>query len=375
MVHTARWPREGLSLQGKRVGVVGTGATGVQVIQTIAAEVGELFVFQRTANYTIPMNNKIYDDADRERLRARYPETREIVKHTFIGFDTDLEPRAWSEVSPAGRRELLERLWTDGSLNFWTSNFREMLVDPVVSAEVTAFVKEKMRARIRKPELAKKLVPDDHYFGTRRTPLDLGYLEAYDRPNVHLIDIKESPIVKITEKGVTTANGDYPLDVLIFATGFDAGTGTYARIDIRGREGRSLQSIWSRDIRTAMGLQVHGFPNLFLSAAPLSPGAAFCNVPTCAQQQVDWISDCIAYVRKQPGAQLIEPTADFEAKWVAHHDELADATLLKDAKSWWRGSNIDGKQNRLLAYIGGVGGYRKLCDDVAARGYEGFAIS
>ncbi len=374
IVHTARWPKEGIDLRGKRVGIVGTGATGLQVIQTIASEVAELTVFQRTPNYAIPMRNPKYDDADRVAMRARYPETRKRVWDTFVGFDVDADPRAYADVAPEERRATLERLWADGSLNFWLSGFRESFFDQAVNDELSDFVRDKIRVRIKDPEVAAKLLPSDHGFGTKRVPLENGYFEVYNQPNVKLVDIRETPIERITETGLKTSAGEYAFDVLILATGFDASTGTLTRIDIRGRDGLSLKEHWGRDIRTAMGLQVHGFPNLFTTSAPFAPAAAFCNAPTCLQQQVDWISDCIRYVRAQPGAKTVEATREFEAKWIAHHDEIANMTLISKTKSWYTGANIEGKQHRVLGYLG-VGNYRAACEDVKAKGYEGFEIA
>jgi len=375
VLHTARWPREGIDLRGRRVGVVGTAATGIQVIQTIAREVAQLHVFQRTANYTIPMRNPRLGDDERGRMRARYPQTRKQVFDTFIGFHFDLDPRDWDLVPPDERRRTLETLWQHGSLQFWGSNFLKMIMDEEANREVSDFVREKMRARIRKPELAEKLLPRSHGFGTRRTPLDSGYLEVFDLDHVHLVDVKADPIDRFTADGLRTRDAAYPLDVIILATGFDAGTGALSRIDLRGRGGRSLREEWRQEIATAMGVQKHGFPNLFMTAAPLAPSAAFCNMPTCLQQQVDWIADCIGYVRKTGAAQVIEASAELERQWVQHHDELAGATLIARTPSWWLGSNVPGKPRRMLSYIGGGGTYRRLCDEVAAKGYEGFAIS
>jgi acetone monooxygenase len=373
LLHTARWPREGVDLKGKRVGVVGTAATGIQVIQSIARDVSELVVFQRTANYTIPMRNPRLGDDERAQMRARYPENRNKVFGTFIGFQFDLDPRDWDQVPKEERRKTLEALWERGSLQFWGSNFIKVIMDEAANKEVSDFVREKMRARIRKPELAEKLLPTTHGFGTRRTPLDSGYLEVFDLDHVRLVDVKADPIECFTETGLKTRSASYELDVIVLATGFDAGTGTLGRIDIRGRDGLSLKDEWQKEISTAMGLQKHGFPNLFMTAAPLAPSAAFCNMPTCLQQQVDWIADCIAYVDKA-GAQTIEATAELERRWVQHHDEVANATLIAKTPSWWLGSNVPGKPQRLLSYIGG-GNYRAACDEVAAKGYEGFAIS
>ena len=375
IVHTAQWPREGVDLKGKRVGIIGTGATGIQVIQTIAGEVGHLTVFQRTPNYTIPMRNPKYDDAAREELRAQYPMLKERVQRTFAGFDYDFEDRNFFDVDPAERQRILQRLWDDGSLNFWIGGFREVFFDEKVNAEFSDFVRQRIRERIKDPKVADKLVPQDYGFGTRRVPLETKYYEAFNRDNVLLVDTKATPMEEVTEKGIRTAAGLHELDILICATGFDAGTGALTKVDIRGRDGVLLRDAWAQDgVRTTMGLQVHGYPNLFMTMAPFSPAAAFCNVPTCLQQQVDWIADCIGFVRDQ-GRHSIEPSAEAEAKWVAHHDELANLTLVPKTNSWYMGSNVKGKPRRLLAYAGGVGTYRAKCDEVKASGYEGFVTA
>ena len=375
IVHTAQWPREGVDLKGKRVGIIGTGATGIQVIQTIASEVGHLTVFQRTPNYTIPMRNPKYDDAARAELRAQYPMLKERVQRTFAGFDYDFEDRNFFDVDPAERQRILQRLWDDGSLNFWIGGFREVFFDEKVNAEFSDFVRQRIRERIKDPKVADKLVPQDYGFGTRRVPLETKYYEAFNRDNVLLVDTKATPMEEVTEKGIRTAAGLHELDILICATGFDAGTGALTKVDIRGRDGVLLRDAWAQDgVRTTMGLQVHGYPNLFMTMAPFSPAAAFCNVPTCLQQQVDWIADCIGFVRDQ-GRHSIEPSAEAEAKWVAHHDELANLTLVPKTNSWYMGSNVKGKPRRLLAYAGGVGTYRAKCDEVKASGYEGFVTA
>ena len=374
LVHTARWPREGVDLKGKRVGVIGTGATGIQVIQTIAPEVAHLTVFQRTANYAIPIKNPRYTDADRAAIRARYPETRQAIWNTFVGFDLPGEERPYFSIPPEERRQILERLWDDGSLRLWVAGFLEIFFDQKVNDEISDFVREKIRVRIKDPQMAEKLLPRDHGFGTRRVPLENGYFEVYNRPNVDLVDLHVAPIECITPNGIRTSAGEIPLDVIILATGFDAGTGGLTAIDIRGRNGVSLREEWKGEVRTTMGLQIHGYPNLFTTSAPYAPAAAFCNAPTCLQHQVQWITECIDYMRKQ-GRRVIEPTADAEQRWLAHHDELADMTLVAKTKSWYTGGNVEGKQNRLLSYIGGLPAYREACEKVKEQDYEGFELA
>ena len=374
LVHTARWPREGIDLKGKRVGVIGTGATGIQVIQTTAPEVAHMTVFQRTANYAVPMSNPRYDDADRAAMRARYPQTREAIWTTFVGFDEQSQSRPYFDLSPTERRETLERLWADGSLKIWVAGFMEIFSDAAASEEISSFVREKIRARIHDPKIAEKLVPRDHGFGTRRVPLENGYFDVFNKPNVDLVDLHETPIECFTPNGIRTSAGEIELDVIILATGFDAGTGGLTAIDIRGRNGVSLRKEWKKEVRTTMGLQIHGYPNLFTTSAPYAPAAAFCNAPTCLQHQVQWITACIDYLRKN-GREVIEPTAETEQRWLTHHDQLADMTLVAKTKSWYTGGNIEGKHNRLLSYIGGVPAYREACEKVAQKDYEGFEVA
>ncbi len=372
--HTSRWPRAGVELKGKRVGVVGIGATGIQVIQTIADAVGELKIFVRTPQYVLPMKSPHYGPEEVDAYKARFEELKETLPNTFTGFEYDFEHK-WADLTPEERRAVLEDIHANGSLKLWLASFAEIFFDEAISEEVSEFVREKMRARLKDPRLCEMLVPSDYGFGTHRVPLETNYLEAYLRDNVEAISVKENPIAEITPKGIRLADGTlYELDVIILATGFDAGTGALTRIDIRGRDGRSLKEEWGRDIRTMMGLQVHGYPNMFTTAVPLAPSAALCNMTTCLQQQTEWIADCIAYMRDN-GRTVIEATAEGEEAWIAHHEETAGATLIAKTTSWYVGSNVPGKPRRVLSYTGGVGTYRKKCEEVAQKGYEGFALS
>ena len=368
--HTGRWPREAVDFAGKRVGIIGTGATGIQVIQTIAPQVAQLTVFQRTASYAIPMRNPKYDAARMAALRQDYPTMKKLVHNTFTGNDYDFGTVLFADLTPAEREARLWDYWRDGSLKFWVGAFGELFANQEVNDYVSDFVRARIRERVRDPRVADKLLPKDYGFGTRRVPLESGYFEVFNQANVSLIDTTATPITRCTDNGVDTSGDFYPLDILIFATGFDAGTGALTAIDIRGRDGLLLREAWARDgVRAWMGLQVHGFPNMFMIMAPLSPAAAFCNVPTCSQQQADWISNCIAYTNAR-GHKSIEPTAQAEAAWGEHHDELANATLVPKTKSWYMGTNIEGKPRRLLAYVGGASTYRHACDKVAAEGYQ-----
>ena len=374
IVHTSRWPSEGIDLAGKRVGVVGIGATGIQVIQTIADKVAELKVFVRTPQYVLPMKNPSYGPEEVAAYKARFEELRQTLPNTFTGFEYDFD-RQWNDLTPEQRRAHLEDCYANGSLKLWLASFGEMFFDPEVSEQVSEFVREKMRARLKDPRLCELLIPTDYGFGTHRVPLEMNYLEVYLRPNVEAVPVKDNPIARITPEGIELADGTrYDLDVIILATGFDAGTGALTRIDIRGRGGRSLREDWGRDIRTTMGLMVHGYPNMFTTAVPLAPSAALCNMTTCLQQQTEWITDAIRTMREQ-GKSVIEPTADAEEAWVRHHDETASANLISRTNSWYLGSNVPGKPRRVLSYTGGVGTYRRKCAEEAAAGYPSFAMA
>ena len=371
--HTARWPRDPIDFAGKRVGVIGIGATGIQVIQTIADKVDELKVFVRTPQYVLPMKNPKYGPAEVAAYKSRFDELKATIPHTFTGFEYDFRYK-WADLGPAQRREVLEDIYENGSLKLWLASFAEMFFDEEVSEAVSEFVREKMRARLKDPKLCDMLIPKDYGFGTHRVPLETNYLEVYRRANVEAVSVKHNLIRRIVPKGIELADGTlYELDVIILATGFDAGTGALTRIDIRGRGGRSLKEDWGRDIRTMMGLQVHGYPNLFTTAVPLAPSAALCNMTTCLQQQTEWITECISYLRSKD-CKVIEPSAEAEESWVLHHDEVAAANLISRTNSWYLGSNVPGKPRRVLSYTGGVGTYRQKCDEVAAGGYPGFEM-
>jgi acetone monooxygenase len=374
LFQTARWPNRPVELAGKRVGVVGNGATGIQVIQTIAGEVGHLKVFMRTPQYIIPMKNPKWDAKDAEAYKAKFEKLTQQLPHTFTGFEFDFE-HTWAGLTPERRREVIEDCWNHGSLRLWVGSFAELFFDESINGEITEFVREKMRERLKDPKLCEQLIPSEYGFGTHRVPLENKFLEAFHRPNVEIVTVKNNPIERITAEGIQTADGTvHELDIIILATGFDAGTGALTRIDIRGRDGRSLKEDWGRDIRTTMGLQVHGYPNLFTTAVPLAPAAALCNMTTCLQQQVEWIDDCIRYMRRK-GLNVVEPTKEAEDEWVAHHDGIANATLIAKAPSWYSGCNVEGKPRRVLSYCGGVGVYRQKCNEAAVNDYQGFAMS
>lgn len=372
--HTARWPKEPVDFSGKHVGVIGTGATGIQVIQTIASKVDKLTVFMRTPQYAIPMKNPKLNDADREGFKQNFHEMKERVQNTYVGFDYDIQPKAWLEMSVDEQQQTLEQLWEDGTLSFWVGSFIELFYEPEINKVISEFVREKIRQRIDDPEIAKKLIPTSYGFGLHRVPLETNYFEVYNRDNVELVYVKDNPIEDITETGIKTADGHvHELDILVLATGFDGGSGALTRFDIRGRDDRSLKEEWSKDIRTTLGLQVHGYPNMFTTGAPLAPSAALCNMPTCLQQQVDWITDCIKFL-KSKGKSVIEPTKERQDQWVEHHDEVVNSTLFARTNSWYTGANVGGKPRRFVSYAGGVGTYRQHCNAIVEQDYAGFSM-
>ncbi|WP_426123346.1 flavin-containing monooxygenase [Pseudomonas sp. PSPC2-3] len=374
--HTGLWPKDPVDFNGKRVAVVGTGATGIQVIQTIAPAVGSMKVFVRTPQYVIPMRNPKYSKEDWEKWGTQFHQLKKRVRETFAGFDYDFDAGPWAEKTPDERQAVLEQLWEDGSLAMWLASFPEMFFDEQVNEVVSEFVRIKMRERLQsRPDLCNLLIPTDYGFGTHRVPLESKYLEVYLQPNVEAVDCKQSPIERIVPEGLQTADGKiHEVDIIVLAVGFDAGSGALSRIDIRGRDNRSLREQWKQEIRTSMGLQIHGYPNLFTTGAPLAPSAALCNMTTCLQQQVDWITGCIEFAI-QHGKHVVEASKEFEDDWVQHHDETAAKTLVVKTDSWYMGSNVDGKPRRLVSYIGGVGNYHRRCDEIAAQGYPGFEMA
>ena len=377
IVHTGLYPKEGIELEGKKVGVIGVGATGIQVIQTVARErVDQLKVFVRTPQYVLPMKNPKYGPEEAKWYKGRFEELKSNLPNTFTGFEYDFEV-AWADLTPAQRRERLEEIHADGSLKLWLASFAEMFFEEEVSEEISQFVRDKMSERLKDPELIDILVPKkgDYGFGTHRVPLESNYLEAYLLDHVEAINVRDNPIAEIVPEGVKLRDGTvYELDVIIMAVGFDAGTGGLSRIDINGRNGMNLRDEWNRETRTSLGMQVYGFPNLFMTGAPLAPSTALCNMTTCLQQQTEWINDCIKYMRENEKS-VIEPTADFERSWITHHDEIVNASLFSKTDSWYNGANIEGKPKRFMSYAGGAGTYREKCREIAASGYEGFAIT
>jgi cation diffusion facilitator CzcD-associated flavoprotein CzcO len=367
--HTSRWPHQDPQLAGKRVGVIGTGATAVQLITEIAKVVGHLTVFQRTPNYCAPLRNAPIDADTQAKIKASYPDIFRRTRESFAGFLHNFDTRSFFDVPAEKRKELYEELWKQPGFAKWLGNFPEIMTNLEANEEYAEFVRAKIRERVKDPAVAEKLVPKDHPFGSKRIPLESGYYEVFNRDNVTLVDIRESPIERITPSGLKTRDAEYPFDVIIFATGFDAITGPLTRMDIRGENQQSLKDRWVDGPRSYLGIQVAGFPNFFIANA-----ATFCNVPRCLEMVVDWISDCISNINRR-GLARIAPSMESEQAWTDHVNELAASTLLTKADSWFMGANIPGKARAILLYANSAPAYRQKLQEVAENNYEGFVLS
>ena len=366
--HTGRWPKEGMDLAGKRVGVIGTGATGVQLITEIAKEVGHLTVFQRTANYCAPLRNRFIDDETQREIKASYPEIFEKCLETPGSFMHQFDPRSALEVSSEERIQQYESLWAEPGFKKWLSNFYDVMMPGEANEDYAEFVRNKIRERVHDPEVAEKLVPKDHMFGSKRLPCESGYYEVYNQDNVLLVDVREAPIQRITPKGLETADASYEFDVLIFATGYDAVTGSLNRMNIQGLGGETLKDKFADGPRTYMGISSSGFPNLFTVNA-----ASVGNFVRAAEPLVDWVTECIRNVRDR-GHTRICATPDAEEEWVQHVAEGGANILRTQANSWFVGANIPGKARVLLTAPDSAPAMRAKRAEVASNGYEGFAI-
>jgi cyclohexanone monooxygenase len=374
--HTARWPQGGLDVTGKRVGVIGTGASGVQVIQESAPDAAHLTVFQRTPNLALPMRQQQLDAAANRAMKESYPERFAMRATTFAGFDYDFQDKGALEVSDEERTAVYEKLWETGGFVSWLGTFNDIFFDAEANATAYAFWRDKVRARITDPATAEKLAPTvaQHPFGVKRPSLEQRYYEVYNQDNVDLVDLQDTPIERVTATGVVTADGrEHALDVLVLATGFDAVTGGITAIDIRSTKGESFADVFAAGTRTHLGTATAGFPNLLYVYGPQSP-SAFCNGPTCAELQGDWVVQCLEHMREN-GLTRIEATPEAEEAWGEHVAELTADTLFPFAKSWYMGDNVPGKKRELLAYPGGLPTYLQKCAEAAERGYEGFALA
>ena len=364
--HTGRWPHEGVDFSGLRVGVIGTGSSSIQSIPVIAAQAKHLYVFQRTPNFSVPAQNAPLSDAEIDAFRAGYAEYRNMVLTAVTGIAAG-DPTT-ANMPPEAQRARFEALWQYGGAGFLGS-LPDLLTNPESNEAACQFIREKILETVNDRETALALLPDDHPVGSKRICVDIGYYETFNQPHVELVNLRKAPIERITAKGVRTADADYELDAIVFATGFDAMTGALLNIDIAAG-GTTLQDAWRDGPRTYLGLGVHGLPNLFTVTGPGSP-SVLSNMLNSIEQHVEWITGCMDYMRSH-GFARIEAERDAQDRWVEHVNEVADRTLFPRANSWYIGANVPGKPRVFMPYIGP--GYRQRCAAVAANDYEGFAL-
>ena len=366
--HTGRWPKQGVDLAGKRVGVIGTGASGVQLITEIAKEVSHLTVFQRTANFCAPLRNSLIDDETQKSIKSSYPEIFRKCMETAGSFVHEFDPRSAMSVSPEERLEKYESLWQESGFKKWLSNFYDVMLPGEANEDYAEFFRNKIRERVNDPDVAEMLVPKGHMFGSKRLPCESGYYEVYNQDNVLLVDVKSAPIERITPNGIKTKDAEYELDVIIFATGFDAVTGSLSRLHIEGEGGQTLSDKFSNGPRTFMGVQSAGFPNLFTINQ-----ASVGNFVRAAEPLVDWVSEAMAYVRDNNFSRMCA-SEEAEEDWTKHIAEAGAKILRSQADSWYVGANIPGKARGLLTAPDTAPVMRAKRNESAANGYAGFLI-
>ena len=370
--HTGNWPHQSVDFTGLRVGLIGTGSSGIQSAPIIAEQAKHLTVFQRTANFSIPARNGALTDEERDAFRKNYPEIRRVAREVARnGIYAEPPDRGALDDGEDVRRGKYDARWERGGLTFMYV-YNNLGLDRTANDTAANFVRGKIAEIVENPDTAKLLEPNSHPIGTKRICIDTDYFATFNRPNVSLVDIKTNPIEEITADAVRVAGRDHEVDALVMATGFDAMTGSVAKIDISGRGGRTLNQKWAEGPKAYLGLMTAGFPNLFIITGPGSP-SVLSNMIVSIEQHVDWIADCLVHMRKQ-GLATMEAGREAEEKWVAHVNEVAHGTLYPQANSWYMGANIPGKPRIFMPYIGGVGVYRRICDEVAAKGYEGFVL-
>ncbi|MBV8400567.1 MAG: NAD(P)/FAD-dependent oxidoreductase, partial [Acetobacteraceae bacterium] len=372
--HTHYWPKEPVSFDGKRVAVIGTGATGVQTITEVAKTAGHLTVFQRTPQWAAPLHNTKIGEEEMRRIRANYPEIFARCQETYGCFIHATDPRSVFEVTQEEREAFWEKLYGEPGFGIWMGNFRDILVDREANKLISDFVARKIHQRVKDPAVAEKLIPKNHGFGTRRVPLESGYYEVYNQPNVKLVDINETPIERITPTGIKTSDTEYEFDIIIYATGFDAITGAFDRIDIRGIDGASLKDKWKDGPQTFLGILVDGFPNLLMV---MGPHAGLGNFPRAVEYTADWVTGLIRFACERDLTR-IEATAAGAAQWTDHVIASSEGLLFTEVDSWMTGinRNVEGKQvRRIMRYSGGHPKFRERCDGVAADGYRELSLA
>lgn len=373
--HTAHWPQDGLDLSGKRVGVIGNGASGVQVIQEASKVAAELTVFQRTPMIALAMQQRQMSAAEEQAKKATLKEVFRIRNASGGGFyDLEMDRRSAHEVPEAERNKVFEEAWAKGGFHFWTGTFSDIITNADSNRLAYDFWRTKVHARVQNTATAEMLAPQQppHPFGAKRPSLEQWYYEAFNQDNVSLVDIKQNPITEITPQGVRTVSGNYDLDVLVFATGFDAGTGGFTQIDLRSTSGRTIKEVWQDGVNTHLGLAVPQFPNLLMLYGPQSP-TAFWNGPASAEVQGDWVINCLVHLRDK-GINRIEAEHEAAQAWTEQLEEMGARTLMPLADSWYMGANIPGKRRQMLFYLGSKS-YMEHCNASAQNGYAGFKLN
>lgn len=370
--HTGQWPHDGVDFAGKRVGQIGTGSTGIQAVPVIAETAEHLTVFQRTANYSVPANNGPLSSDFQKYVQENRDDIKKTIQTTPNGHPFVISERKVFDVSDDEREEIFEEAWERGGLGF-RACFQDIAFDKKANDVAADFIKRKIRSIVNDSETAEKLTDIDHPYATKRPPIDTNYFETFNRDNVKLVDVKAAPIESITANGIKTQDGEFELDIIVFATGFDAMTGPLLNIDIQGRDSVKLKDVWEEGPKTYLGLQVAGFPNLFTVTGPGSP-SVLCNMPVAIEQHVEWIRDCISYLENNK-ISSIEATEDSMDKWVGHVNDAANVTLMPYAKhTWYYGANVPGKPRVFMPYAGGMARYRAICQDIADQSYPGFQL-
>jgi cation diffusion facilitator CzcD-associated flavoprotein CzcO len=372
--HTARWPKHRVEFGGKRVAVIGTGATGVQAIQEIAKTAGHLTVFQRRPNWCTPLHNRRITKAEMDEIRKGYPALFKRCQETAACFVHTIDPRGTFEVSEEDRRAFWEALYASPGFGIWQGNFRDILIDRKANKLISDFVADKIRQRVKDPKVAEMLIPKDHGFGTRRVPQETHYYEVYNQPNVELVSILDTPIERITPRGLRTSEREFEFDLIVYATGFDAITGSFDRIDIRGQRGEKLRDRWRGGPSTFVGVMVNGFPNLFMV---MGPHTALGNIPRSIEYNVEWIRDLLGYMQER-GLSFADARPEAVEEWTAFVKKKGEGLLSNEVDSWMTGVNlnVEGKQVRTIArYSGTAPEYREWCDQVAARGYQELVLA
>ncbi len=370
--HTGQWPHEGVDFAGQRVGVIGTGSSAIQSIPVIAGQAAHVTVFQRTPNFSVPARNGPMTPEYEQEWKTSYAERRQRARGLRSGVIYDFGEMSALAVSAEEREREYQGRWESGGISLLAA-YNDLVLDKEANDTAAEFVRRQIRSAVRDPAVAERLLPTSYPIGTKRICADTGYYETFNRSNVTLADLRASPITAVTPGGIATRDAEYALDSIVYATGFDAMTGSLLKAGISGRGGVPLAQKWAEGPRSYLGLMTAGFPNLFTITGPGSP-SVLSNMIVSIEQHVDWIADCLAHLRAH-GIACMEATLEAEQAWVAHGNEVAHRTLYPQANSWYMGANIEGKPRVFMPYIGGVGVYRETCDAVAANGYEGFRLT